>query len=545
MNYYWSMLDIAPTNDLKTIKRAYAAQLKLHRPEDNPEHFQRLREAYEWACQIGVNLDHSWDDEDEEGEDAEEDDDADDFDGEDACEHEQIIPAQAFTNLALILPSVPTHFPIDFTPPPSPNFPPLPVIEPTSVETATQLDTSPASKNVASPELLAANIAYVLPTELSNQNIRPLAQVLSAFWNASQQLKTITEIQAWLQTQPEYESLRLRPNLESALAEAFTEQTWPWPAVLGTAELLDWGTIGNLIGNELNHAVQLAHFQQRAAITHKPRWYQFSTKSAAASFLLAPFSWPQTLLSALLPRTQKIDELMDEVARTGIDPERVFNAEQVEFQRQLRTLDFNWPRLTYALMRLLGWPLLFSLLLIGADINAPLAGLVFGVAGFAMWVGFVANRLLFRRIWTPSASRINEKTFWVCWGITLAIAIVCALLGSPAVALFLTAFLLFAVARTLLIAITTGAGACFLTLIVTASIWPALANEKFATTLPITLSFITLCVYLFQRRMPADKLLSQLARAPRQQPLLATVEGINWWWLIAAATLVRIFAALH
>lgn len=540
MSYYWSMLDIAPTNDLKTIKRAYATQLKLHRPDDNPEHFQRLREAYEWACQIGVNMDHSWDEEDDD-----DDADPDDFEGEDDCDDEPILLAQDFSDLALILPSVPTHFPIHFEPPPSPSFPPLPLFVPNSVDTPTPPDASLNSMNATSPAPAAANIAYVLPTELSNQNIRPLAQVLSAFWNASQQLKTIAEVQGWLQSQPEYESLRIRPNLESALAEAFTEHPWPWPAVLGVAELLDWGTIGNLIGKALNHAVQLAHFQQRAASTQTPRWYQFASKSAAASFLLAPFSWPQTLLAALLPRTRKIDELMDEVASAGVDPARVFNPKQIAFQRQLRTLDFNGPRLSYALMRLIGWPLLFSLLLIGADIVAPLAGLVFGGAGFVMWVGYVANRLLFRGIWTPSASGINKKTFWFCWGSTAVIAIICALLAPPAVALFLTAFLLFAVARTLLIVIATGAGACFLTLIVTAAIWPALANEKFAQTLPITLSVITLFVYLFQRRMPADKLLSQLTRAPRQQPLLAAVEGINWWWFVAAATLVRVLAALH
>jgi len=45
MHYYWFILNIAPTSDLKVIKRAYATQLKAHRPEDNAEHFQRVREA--------------------------------------------------------------------------------------------------------------------------------------------------------------------------------------------------------------------------------------------------------------------------------------------------------------------------------------------------------------------------------------------------------------------------------------------------------------------------------------------------------------------
>lgn len=46
---YWSILDIEPTVDLKVIKRAYASKLKLYHPEDDPEGFQKLREAYDAA----------------------------------------------------------------------------------------------------------------------------------------------------------------------------------------------------------------------------------------------------------------------------------------------------------------------------------------------------------------------------------------------------------------------------------------------------------------------------------------------------------------
>lgn len=46
---FWHILKINPTNNISEIKKAYAKQLRLHHPEDDPEGYQKLREAYESA----------------------------------------------------------------------------------------------------------------------------------------------------------------------------------------------------------------------------------------------------------------------------------------------------------------------------------------------------------------------------------------------------------------------------------------------------------------------------------------------------------------
>lgn len=52
----WNILCIEPTDDTKEIKRAYARQLRLNHPEENPQGYQQLREAYSAALDYAKRL---------------------------------------------------------------------------------------------------------------------------------------------------------------------------------------------------------------------------------------------------------------------------------------------------------------------------------------------------------------------------------------------------------------------------------------------------------------------------------------------------------
>ena len=60
MRDIWNMLGIEPTNDKKAIRRAFAAQSRLHHPEEEPEYFAALNQAYKEALDYGAGGEKKW-----------------------------------------------------------------------------------------------------------------------------------------------------------------------------------------------------------------------------------------------------------------------------------------------------------------------------------------------------------------------------------------------------------------------------------------------------------------------------------------------------
>ena len=52
---FWDILEINPTDNASIVKKAYAKKLKLYHPEDDPEGYQKLREAYDSALKYVRN----------------------------------------------------------------------------------------------------------------------------------------------------------------------------------------------------------------------------------------------------------------------------------------------------------------------------------------------------------------------------------------------------------------------------------------------------------------------------------------------------------
>ena len=56
MDTIWTTLGIEPTKDVSAIKRAYAEKSKTCHPEEDPEGFMKLRQAYQAALDYAEGM---------------------------------------------------------------------------------------------------------------------------------------------------------------------------------------------------------------------------------------------------------------------------------------------------------------------------------------------------------------------------------------------------------------------------------------------------------------------------------------------------------
>ncbi len=424
MNHYWSILAIAPTNDTKAVKKAYATRLKQVRPDEDPVGFQRLREAYEWALKYGVvwakhhleesddeDADESFDDVDEPQIDAN----AKQSSPSDSRNSEPFtsIPVHiAQGELSFLLPAsmlgleppstidrADTEPSKPSTPPPLiarvedtlPNYRDLPPIA--DLRQPAQRSHAPIAVATEPPLVRAEPQVMLAPIALPELSHRSIEVFLQALWDQGQRARTPTEIKQWLALQAEFESLHQRIHLDDALQSALSEHNWPWNVVIAVAELLEWGTIGNEIEPELEHALLLAYKQAQIINAPKPSWRKQLSVEGYRYAMRQPFRWRDLLWRSLLPSKAAVDAAFYECLELGIDPQLVYDPIHVRVQAALRLPGFNLVKTLVGIWRCIFWPLAISLITAFATrvVNVRLTLIWIGIFLIIWLVGTIAK----------------------------------------------------------------------------------------------------------------------------------------------------------
>lgn len=343
MTDFWNVLAIAPTDDVKLIKRAYAARLKHVRPDDDPLGFQQLREAYEWALEYGVRW-FAYEQEAQEGEQDDQDEAAQEDlapesgDPSDAPEPQltqrastvepHALPADAALDPQVIafVPSYRRKQEIDSASPPMLQAP----------------DPVGAPEIAFEPKPFAAMPTATQTVRVSSEflpELRSIDEFLASFYQRGQQMQAQEQAEQWLEAQPEWISLPFRRHLDAALERSFAQMLWPWPAVLAVSNLLEWEGIG--AGRRDLTMVRRARLHARASLTLKPTLFSFFSKSATAYVLLRPPKRWWRLVRPLLPVSHWVNQLFSEVQAEAFAPDEIFDVSQVNIEQNLQSKVLN------------------------------------------------------------------------------------------------------------------------------------------------------------------------------------------------------------